>query len=64
MCWERVRGSGPGGRITERDITQRLVAKNADGKMTVKQAADEGPLGTAVGMLVGAMVGLIGGPAG
>ncbi len=41
-----------------------VVAKDADGNMTVKQAADEGPLGTAVGMLVGAMVGLIGGPAG
>lgn len=41
-----------------------LVAKDPDGKVSVKQAADEGPLGTAVGMLVGAMVGLIGGPAG
>jgi len=41
-----------------------VVAKDADGKMAVKQAADEGPLGTAVGMLTGAMVGLIAGPEG
>ncbi len=41
-----------------------VVAKDAEGKVTVKQAADEGPMSTAVGMLVGAMVGLIGGPVG
>ena len=41
-----------------------VVAKDADGKVTVKEAADEGPLGTAVGMLVGTMVGLIAGPTG
>ena len=41
-----------------------VVAKDSEGKVAVKQAADEGPLGTAVGMLVGAMVGLIGGPTG
>lgn len=41
-----------------------VVAKDPDGKVSVKQAADNGPVGTAVGMLVGAMVGLIGGPAG
>lgn len=41
-----------------------VIAKDTDGKVEVKQAADKGPLGTAVGMMVGAMVGLIGGPAG
>ena len=41
-----------------------VVAKDSDGKVTVEQDVDQGPLGTAVGGLVGSMVGLIGGPTG
>jgi len=41
-----------------------VVTKGADGKLTVKQAADTGPLGVAVGALVGGLTGLLGGPAG
>ncbi len=41
-----------------------VVGKDAGGKVSVKQATDDGPLGTGVGMLVGAMAGLLGGPAG
>ena len=40
------------------------VAKETDGRISIKQAADEGPLGFGVGALVGAMVGLLGGPVG
>jgi uncharacterized membrane protein len=41
-----------------------VVAKDSDGKVSVKEAADEGPLGTAVGMLSGTFVGLLGAAAG
>lgn len=41
-----------------------VVARKADGTLEVKQAADDGPLGLAVGSLVGGLIGLIGGPAG
>src|SRR5271165_4601464 len=41
-----------------------VVAKGVDGKLTVKEAADSGPLGTGVGALVGGLTGLLGGPAG
>jgi len=41
-----------------------VVAKDAEGKVSVKEAADEGPLGTAVGMLSGTFVGLLGAAAG
>lgn len=41
-----------------------VVAKDTDGKVTVKEAADEGPLGTAVGMLSGTLVGILGAAAG
>lgn len=41
-----------------------VVGKSADGNVSVKKAQDEGPVGTAAGMLVGGMVGLLGGPAG
>ena len=41
-----------------------VVAKDAEGNVGVKEAADTGPLGTGVGALVGGLVGLIGGPAG
>jgi uncharacterized membrane protein len=41
-----------------------VIAKDADGKVTVKQAADQGPLGTAVGLVTGSLIGLLGGPVG
>ena len=41
-----------------------VIAKDANGKLTVKQAADQGPLGTGVGLFTGALLGLPGGPAG
>jgi uncharacterized membrane protein len=41
-----------------------VVAKDAAGKVAVKQQADQGPLGTTVGLLTGTLVGLIGGPVG
>lgn len=41
-----------------------VIAKDAGGKLTVKQAADRGPLGTAVGGLTGGLIGLLGGPVG
>jgi len=40
-----------------------VVAKDAEGSVSVKQAADGGPLGTAVGALAGGLIGLLGGPA-
>jgi uncharacterized membrane protein len=43
---------------------QAVVAKDADGKVAVRQAADQGPLGTAVGLVTGGLVGLVGGPVG
>src|SRR5690349_18792009 len=41
-----------------------VIAKGADGKLSVKQAQDAGPLGMGVGALVGTLVGLLGGPVG
>ncbi len=41
-----------------------VIAKDATGKVTVKEAADQGPLGTAVGLMTGSLIGLIGGPVG
>jgi len=41
-----------------------LLAKNADGTLTVRQSDDTGPLGTLVGTSLGAVIGLLGGPAG
>ncbi len=41
-----------------------VVVKDAGGKISVKQAADEGPMGTALGLLTGSMIGILGGPAG
>lgn len=40
-----------------------VVARDSDGKVTVKDEADEGPIGTALGMLTGALVGLFAGAA-
>ncbi|HZT42414.1 MAG TPA: DUF1269 domain-containing protein [Chthonomonadaceae bacterium] len=41
-----------------------VVTQDTAGKLSVKQAADEGPLGTAVGSLAGGLIGLLGGPVG
>jgi uncharacterized membrane protein len=41
-----------------------IVAKAANGNLSVKQSVDEGPLGTAVGSLTGGLIGLLGGPVG
>ena len=39
-----------------------VVTKAADGKLAVKETAEKGPLGTAVGLVTGVLVGLLGGP--
>jgi uncharacterized membrane protein len=39
-----------------------VIAKDADENVTVKQAADQGPLGTDVGPVTGSLIGLLGGP--
>jgi uncharacterized membrane protein len=41
-----------------------VIAKDAQGKVTVKQGADQGPLGTALGFATGGLIGMLGGPAG
>ncbi len=41
-----------------------VIAKDASGQMSVKQADDEGPIGTGVGLLTGSLLGLLGGPVG
>ena len=41
-----------------------VLVKDASGKVSLKQTADDGPIGTAVGMLAGSMVGLLAGPVG
>jgi uncharacterized membrane protein len=41
-----------------------VVAKDADGNVIVKQAADRGLLGSAVGLATGSLIGLLGGPVG
>jgi uncharacterized membrane protein len=41
-----------------------VVSKDAYGKLTIKQAADKGPIGTATGFLTGSLIGLLGGPVG
>jgi uncharacterized membrane protein len=41
-----------------------VIARDADGKLTVKQTGDMGPVGTAVGLLTGSLIGLLGGPVG
>ena len=49
------------------DITlyaSAVIVKDKTGKMSVKQEADSGPVGTAVGLLTGALIGILGGPAG
>ncbi len=49
------------------DITlyaESVVVKDLEGNVTVRQSANDGPIGTAVGMLTGSLVGLLGGPIG
>ncbi|WP_407156270.1 DUF1269 domain-containing protein [Bradyrhizobium sp. STM 3557] len=41
-----------------------VVVKDNAGTIAVKQAADQGPVGTAVGLVTGSLIGLLGGPAG
>lgn len=41
-----------------------VLVKDASGMLSLKQTADEGPIGTALGMLAGSMVGLLAGPVG
>lgn len=41
-----------------------VIARDADGKISVKDAAEEGPIGTALGMLTGSLVGIFAGPQG
>ena len=41
-----------------------VVTKGPDGKLTVQRESDRGPLGIAVGSLVGGLIGLLGGPIG
>jgi uncharacterized membrane protein len=41
-----------------------VIAKDANGAISVKQQADQGPLGTVLGMTTGSIVGLVGGPVG
>lgn len=41
-----------------------VVAKDAGGKVTVKQVTEEGPLGTTAGLFAGSLLGLLGGPVG
>ncbi|HEX2470795.1 MAG TPA: DUF1269 domain-containing protein [Candidatus Limnocylindrales bacterium] len=49
------------------DITlyaSTVIAKDAAGKVSVRQTADDGPIGTLAGIVTGGLVGLLGGPAG
>lgn len=41
-----------------------VIAKDANGQVSLKQAADPGPIGTGVGLAVGSLIGLLGGPMG
>jgi uncharacterized membrane protein len=41
-----------------------VIDRDKNGKVTVKEAADQGATGTAVGLLTGSLLGLLGGPVG
>lgn len=41
-----------------------VFSKDSNGRIQVRQAADQGPLGFGVGALLGGLIGLMGGPAG
>src|SRR5512135_3354963 len=44
--------------------SKAVIARDASGKVEVKQAGDMGPVGTAVGLLTGSLLGVLGGPVG
>ena len=49
------------------DITlyaSAVIVKDRSGQISIKQAADDGPVGTAVGFLTGGLIGILGGPVG
>jgi uncharacterized membrane protein len=41
-----------------------VIAKDAGGKVNVMQMADQGPIGTGLGLATGTLIGLLGGPVG
>ena len=41
-----------------------VIANEKNGKINVRQAANSGPVGSAVGLLTGSLIGILGGPAG
>ncbi|MGZ5219766.1 MAG: DUF1269 domain-containing protein [Chitinophagaceae bacterium] len=41
-----------------------VIHKNQNGEIQVKESADQGPIGTGVGLLTGSLIGLLGGPVG
>src|SRR5215831_704613 len=41
-----------------------VIAKDTQGKVSVKQAVDQGPTGTVLGLTTGGLIGLLGGPIG
>jgi uncharacterized membrane protein len=52
---------------TRGDITlyaTAVISKDSSGAISVKQTADKGPVGTALGMLTGGLAGLLAGPVG
>lgn len=44
--------------------SKAVIARDASGKMEVKQEGDMGPVGMAVGLFTGSLIGLLGGPVG
>jgi uncharacterized membrane protein len=49
------------------DITlyaNAVISKDQNGQVRIKDSADEGPIGTGVGLLTGSLLGLLGGPVG
>lgn len=41
-----------------------LIVSGKQGKRSIKKAVDKGPVGTALGLLTGSLIGILGGPAG
>ena len=44
--------------------SRAVIARDTNGKVEVKQEGDMGPIGTAVGLFTGSLIGLLGGPVG
>ena len=40
-----------------------VIVKDKTGAIGIKQAADDGPVGTALGLLTGGLIGILAGPA-